>query len=197
MSCRVLVVTSEIDLASRLNKLLSDHKSSFEFTLVENRKEATAVLSQESFELVITSLKIPRITDGYLFLTQLVDTDINSKKVIVVDEKTDSVITSIKSRGVAHIYLANDLKIVKKALIEETGKTSSNDEVQETITDATFDLEKIKTVLNNVMGPVGKMIFTDVVGRWQDHDDLSELLQLIKTEINDQEKIDLFQEHLH
>jgi hypothetical protein len=58
-------------------------------------------------------------------------------------------------------------------------------------------LEKIKTVLNNVMGPVGKMIFTDVVGRWQDHDDLSELLQLIKTEINDQEKIDLFQEHLH
>jgi DNA-binding NtrC family response regulator len=115
MSCRVLVVTSEIDLASRLNKLLSDHKSSFEFTLVENRKEATAVLSQESFELVITSLKIPRITDGYLFLTRLVDTEINSKKVIVVvDEKTDSVITSIKSRGVAHIYLVNDLKSVKK-----------------------------------------------------------------------------------
>jgi hypothetical protein len=40
------------------------------------------------------------------------------------------------------------------------------------------------------------MIFTDVVGRWQDHDDLNELLHLIKTEINDQEKIELFQEHL-
>ncbi|MCP4338121.1 MAG: hypothetical protein GY799_04375 [Desulfobulbaceae bacterium] len=198
MSCRVLIVTSEIHLTSKLEKLLSDHKSSFDFTLVENRKEAAAVLKQESFEQVVTALKIPRITDGYLLLAQLVDKHFDSKKIIVlVDEKTDNVVTSIKSRGVEHIYPANDLKSVVTSLIEAAGKTSSrNGHVQQTITETNYDLEKVKTVLNYVMGPVGNMIYTDVVGRWQDHNNLGELFNLIKTEINDQEKIEQFQAQL-
>jgi hypothetical protein len=96
-----------------------------------------------------------------------------------------------------HIYSATDLEGVVGALNKAAGITSSMSEnVQDDITDANYDLEKIKTVLNYVMGPVGNMIFKDVVRRWQDHNDLNELFSLIKNEIKDQNIIDQFIENL-
>ena len=198
MSFRVLVVKSEIYLASELEDLLSDYSKAFDFTFVENRKEAVTILKQESFDRVVTALQIPRISDGYLFLSQLVDKHLKSENIIVVvDEKTDNVITSINSRGVVHIYSATSLESVVKVLVKAVGTTSSvNKKMQGSIAAVNYDLEKVKTELNYVMGPVGNMIFTDVVNRWQDHNNLSELLNLIQIEINDKEKIELFRDRL-
>lgn len=198
MPCRILVVKSEIYLASELRNLLSAYNNAFDLTFVENRQEATAVLKQESFDHVVTALQIPRISDGYVFLAQLVAKHIKSDNIIVVvDEKTDNVITSINSRGVVHIYPATHLGSVVNVLVKAVGITSSvNSNTQGAIADVHYDLEKVKTELNYVMGPVGNMIFTDVVGRWQDHNDLSELFNLIQIEINDQDKIELFKDRL-
>ena len=198
MPCRILVVKSETYSASKLEDLLAAYNNSFDLTFVENRQEAAAVLKQESFDKVVTALQIPRISDGYIFLAQLVANYIKSDSIIVVvDEKTDNVITSINSRGVVHIHPSTNLESVVNVLVKAVGiTTSANSNTRSTIADVNYDLEKIKTELNYVMGPVGNMIFTDVVARWQDHNNLRELFNLIQIEINDQEKIDLFQDRL-
>lgn len=199
MPRRILIIKSETYLSSKLKDLLSDYIDTFDFTFVKNRKEAEAVLKQTPFDQVITALKIPRISDGYVFLAQIVDKHFKSEDIIVVvDEKTDNVITSINSRGIEHIYPATNLESIAKALVKRAGLTlhdSNNDQI--TPPGVNYDLEKVKTVLNYVMGPVGNLIFSDVVSRWNNHNDLNELLNLIQTEINDQDKIKLFHDSLN
>ena len=198
MPRRILIVKSETYLSSKLKDLLSDYIDTFDFTFVENRKEAGAVLKQTPFDQVVTALKIPRISDGYVFLAQIVDKHFKSEDIIVVvDEKTDNIIQSINSRGVEHIYPATNLQNIAKALVKRAGLTLHNsNNGQVTPPDVKYDLEKVKTVLNYVMGPVGNLIFSDVVSRWHDHNDLSELFNLIQTEIKDQDKIKLFHDNL-
>ncbi len=196
---KILIVKSDTYSASTVKDLLTAHSNVFDCTLVDNRKEAATAIKQQTFAQVITALKIPRITDGYVFLAQLADKHINSNNIIVVvDENTDSVITSIKASGVEHIFPASNLDGVVKVLVEASGTVSSgHKKIKDTFADVNYDLEKIKTVLNYVMGPVGNMIFADVVGRWHDHNNLVELFDLIKIEINDPEKIALFQGHIN
>ncbi len=195
---KILIVKSDTYSASTLKDLLAAHHNVFDCTLVDNRKEAATALKQQTYAQVVTALKIPRISDGYVLLAQLADKHIQSNNIIViVDEKTDSVVTSINSRGVAHIFPAANLNGVVKILVETSGAaTSRHKNIQAAIADVSYDLEKIKSVLNYVMGPVGNMIFADVVVQWHDHNNLNELLELIKNEINDREKIALFQSHL-
>lgn len=197
MSRRILVVKSEAYSFSKLKGLLSPYRHAFDFTFVENRKEASDALKGAPFDKVVTALKIPRLSDGYLFLAQITEKYIKSDGIIViVDETTDNVITSLNSRGVVHIYSATGLEGVVGALNKANGVSSSMGEnAQDDIITANYDLENIKTRLNYVMGPVGNMIFNDVVRRWQDHHDLNELFNLIKNEIKDQNKIDQFIEN--
>ncbi|WP_167496515.1 hypothetical protein [Desulfopila sp. IMCC35006] len=195
---KILIVKSDTYSASALKDLLTAHHNVFDCTLVDNRKEATTALQQQAYTQVVTALKIPRISDGYVLLSQLADKHIQSNNIIViVDEKTDSVVASINSRGVEHIFPAKNLDGVVKILVATAGAApSGHKKNQADIADVTYDLEKVKSVLNYVMGPVGNMIFADVIVRWHDHNNLNELLELIKTEINDPEKIALFQSHL-
>ncbi len=199
MPSRILVVESETYSSSKLKSLLSEYQKAIEFIFVENRKEASEILKRISFEKVVTALKIPRLSDGYVFIAQMAEKYFQSENIIVVvDEKTDNVLTSLHSRGVAHIYSATELGNVVKAIVNSAGSSSAVNKNVETITvHENFDLDKIKTVLNYVMGPVGNMIFKDVARRWQDHDDLNELLNLIKDEINDPEKIKQFSDNLN
>ncbi len=199
MPGRILVVASETYSSSKLRSLLSGYKSAFVFTFVENRKEASEALKKISFEKVVTALKIPRLSDGYVFIAQMAEKYFKSENIIVVvDEKSDNVITSLHSRGVKQIYSATDLEGLAKAIVNASGTASSESKSVENITaDVKFDLEKIKTVLNYIMGPVGNMIFKDVVRRWQDHADLNELLNLICDEIKDTEKIKQFNDSLN
>jgi uncharacterized protein (UPF0254 family) len=182
-----------------LRDLLSDHINTFDFTFVENRKEAGIALKQSSFDQVVTALKIPRISDGYVFLGQIVDKQFKKEDIIVVvEEKNDNVIASINSRGVEQIYPATNLKDIATALVKRAGLTSGDsNNVQATVTDVYDDLEKVKTVLNYVMGPVGNLIFNDAVSRWSDHNNFNKLLTLIQNEIQDQDKIKLFQDSLN
>ncbi len=197
MSRRILVVKSEVYSYSKLKGLLSPYRHALDFTFAENRKEASEVLKGASFDKVVTALKIPRLSDGYLFLAQLTEKYFKSESiVVVVDEKTDNVITSLNSRGIVHIHSVTDLEGVVGVLNKETGITSSGDENVQDVINANSDLEKVKTILNYVMGPVGNMIFKDVVRRWQNHNDMNELFTLIKNEIKDQNKIDQFIENL-
>ncbi|MGB3211146.1 MAG: hypothetical protein WBB19_10615 [Desulforhopalus sp.] len=195
---RVLLVKSDIYSDSKLMDLLSENISAFDFTIVKDRKEAGAVLKQKSFDQIVTALKIPRISDGYVFLAQIVDKYFkNESIVVVVDEKTENVVSSLNSRGVKHIYSADNLESVVAVLAKAIGITSSVSGTRQVgPAGEKHDLDKVKTVLNYVMGPVGNMIFSDVVHRWQDHNDLNELYILIQNEIQDDDKIKLFRESL-
>ncbi len=198
MPRRILIVKSETYSFSKLKHLLSGYTGAYDFTFVENRQEAQAELKKTSFDKVITALKVPRLSDGYLFIAQITDKYFASDSIIViVDEKTENLTTSLKSRGVVHIYSAANLVNAVNVLVQGNNQTSpESGSVPNIPADVEYDLEKVKTVLNYVMGPVGNMIFNDVVGRWQDHDDFNELLNLIRIEIKDEDRIELFQDKL-
>jgi hypothetical protein len=84
---------------------------------------------------------------------------------------------------------------VVRSLVVSTGLVVSAKEEKVLQSDG-IDLDSIKTSLNMVMGPVGAMIFEDVYNRWRDQDNPRELINLIKTEIKDHKKIDLFMENI-
>jgi DNA-binding NarL/FixJ family response regulator len=195
---RILVVKSESYWSSKFKDLLSNYNDTFDFTFVEDRKEAVAVLNKASFAQVITALKIPKLSDGYLFLAQIADKHFTSENIIlVVDEKTDTLTSNLNSRGVVHLFPSKNLDKMLQFLVKANRKTSSvSDMIAGVTADMSHDLERVKTALNYVMGPVGNMIFKDVVRRWQDHNDLNELFNLIQLEIKDQDKIKLFHDNL-
>ncbi|MFH0780640.1 MAG: hypothetical protein V2B20_01645 [Pseudomonadota bacterium] len=197
MAYKVLVVKAEQDFASALNTLKTGYGKNFALSFVAGRKEAMTQLQTGMFDRIVTGLKIPRISDGYLFLSYIAKTFAPQKITVVVDEKSDEVMRSIKVLGIKQIFSASNVQEVLQSILEDSGLISvqKKSEVQK-IDVGHLNLDKIQNALNWVMGPVGNMIFRDVSATAENQGDFSTLIDLIAEEIGDEKKVALFRDHL-
>jgi hypothetical protein len=197
MAYKVLVVKAEQDFASALNTLITGYGKNFALSFVAGRKEAMTQLQAGMFDRIVTGLKIPRISDGYLFLSYIAKTFAHQKITVVVDEKSDEVMRSIKVLGIKQIFSASNVQEVLQSILEDSGLISvqKKSEVQK-IDVGHLNLDNIQNALNWVMGPVGNMIFSDVSATAENQGDFSTLIDLIAEEIGDEKKVALFRDHL-
>lgn len=197
MAYRILVVKAEQDFVAALCDRLSDFGDGFTVSSATDRREAMNQLRSGVFDRVVTALKIPRISDGYLLLSHLVK-NLNSQKVIVVvDEKSEEVERGLHNFGIKQLFSAGNVKGVLQVLLEDVGGTRQPPPpADKGIEAGTLSIERIQKALNWVMGPVGGMIFEDVASRAGGSDDLQRLVSLIADEIGEQKKITLFHQHL-
>ncbi len=197
MAYKILVVKAEQDFVSTLNALITGYSKDLDISFVAGRKEAMLELKGGVFDRIVTALKIPRISDGYLFLSHVVKTFTHQRVIVVVDEINDEVMRSIHVLGVKQLFSASNAKGVLQAILEDSGliaverKSGTEDMDVGQVT-----LDKIKIALNWVMGPVGNMIFSDVVATVGNQNDFSRIINLISGEIGEEKKIALFREHL-
>ncbi len=197
MAYKILVVKAEQDFVSTLNALITGYSKDLDFSFVAGRKEAMLELKNGVFDRIVTALKIPRISDGYLFLSHAVKTFTQQRVIVVVDEINDEVMRSINVLGVKQLFSAANAKGVLQAILEDSGlivverKSSTKD-----MDVGQVSVDKIKIALNWVMGPVGNMIYSDVVATVGNQNDLSRIINLIAGEIGEEKKIALFREHL-
>lgn len=198
MAYKILVVKAEKEFATTLNALIAGYGNKFKMSYVAGRKEAMSELQTNAFDWIITALKIPRISDGYLFLSHVVKTLIHKKVIVVVEEKNDEVLRSINILGVKQLFPATNVGAVLQTILEDSGisDVSKESDIKD-IGVSRLSSEKIKTALNKVMGPVGTLIFNDAAEEMDNSDDLNRLVHLIIREIGEEKKISLFRNHLN
>ena len=197
MAYKILVVKAEQDFVSTLNALITGYSKDLDISFVAGRKEAMLELKNGVFDRIVTALKIPRISDGYLFLSHVVKTFTHQRVIVVVDEINDEVMRSINVLGVKQLFSASNAKGILQTILEDSGlivvekKSSTKD-----LDVGQVSLDKIKIALNWVMGPVGNMIYSDAVASAGNQNDLSRIIDLIAGEIGEEKKIALFRDHL-
>ena len=198
MAYRILVVKAEQDFVASLANLLSGYGDGFAVSIAVDRKEALNELQSGVFDRIVTSLKIPRISDGYLFLSHIVKTLTEQKIIVVVDEKSEEVERSLHNLGIKQLFSVGNVKGVLQAVLEDAGmaRQATPTAMAGTAKVGDLSVERIQTALNKVMGPVGNMIFTDIASQVGDNKDLQRIVTLIAKEIGEEKKIALFHQHL-
>jgi CheY-like chemotaxis protein len=197
MAYRILVVKAEHDFVTTLASQLGGYGESFAVSSVVGRKEAINELKNGVFDRIVTALKIPRISDGYLFLSHIGKTLAYQKVIVVVDDKSDEVERSLHNLGIKQMFSAANVKGVLQSLLEDAGLGQRQSMVAARVGEGgDLSIDNIKTALSLVMGPVGNMIFNDIASRVGDSGDLQQLVSLIANEIGEEKKISLFQQHL-
>jgi CheY-like chemotaxis protein len=193
MSMTILVVKPEAEFISRLTAMLSPYAATLSLHIVNSRKEALAALEKGSFQQVVTSLKIPGVSDGYRFLSQIVNKIIEGKKIIaLVDQKTDRVRSGIASFGLEHIYTADDLEGIVQVILQNSGLASPVVKHLESPLEISAEEGQIRSALSQVMGPVGSLIYQNALKLWKNQEDSKELVRIIATEIGEEEQINQF-----
>ena len=194
MSTSILVVKPEAEFTSRLTALLSPHAATLSVHLVKNRKEALAALEKASFQQIVTSLRIPGVSDGYRFLAQVVNKAVESKKIIaLVDHKTDGVRAGIAAIGLEHIYAADDFEGIIKVILENAGLVSAPVKRAATLSETgAVTVTEVRSALSRVMGPVGALIFENAQRLWTNTHDINELVKIIVAEIDEEEQVKQF-----
>jgi hypothetical protein len=153
-----------------------------------SRVEATTIAGSHSFDHIVMSLEIPRLSDGYLLIGRVLSKAIAKNRIIVlVKHKTDAIISSLHSLEVEHIYTYDDKEAIIDTLTSSVRKktTSSAPAAGNTTTDAT---KPIYSALCNIMGPVGAVIYKKATLHWQNTSDLNALITLITNEIGDKQQ---------
>ena len=194
MATSILVVKPEVEFSSRLTALLSPHAATLSVHLVKNRKEALDALGKASFQQIVTSLRIPGVSDGYRFLGQIVNKTIESKKIIaVVDHKTDGVQAGIAAIGLEHIYAADDFEGIVRVILRNAGLVSAPAKRAVSVPETpAVTVAEVSSALSRVMGPVGSLIFKNAQKQWKNTLDNNELIQIIVAEIDEAEQIKQF-----
>ena len=181
------MVQSETDYHARFAELHSPYQETLDVTFASNRKEAIDVLGANPFDRVVTALKIPRISDGYLLLSHILKGIGRDKVIVLADEKSEEVERSINMLGVGLVHSTSNIKGLLQILLEAAGIVPSEPEhlkARSPITVASgLDLDTVNAALGLVMGPVGAMILEEATDQWQDRENIGELLGLIETEI--------------
>jgi len=72
VSFKVLFVEPDADIVSEFKDKISNYTDKFDITYTGSREEALPLLDQSDFGQVNTGLKIPRISHGYYFLSEIV-----------------------------------------------------------------------------------------------------------------------------
>ena len=194
MPMSILVVNPETAHTSRLTALLLPYAATLSLQSVKNRKEALAALEKASFQQIITSLRIPGVSDGYRFLAQIANKALESKKIVaLVDHKTDGVRAGIAAFGLEHIYVADDFEGIVKVILQNAELVSSPVKQVDSFSETTaVAAVEIRSALSRVMGPVGSLIYENALKLWVNKNDTSELVNIIATEIGEDEQINQF-----
>jgi CheY-like chemotaxis protein len=193
MSMTILVVTPDAEFISGLTTMLSPHAAILHLHPVNNRKEALAALEKASFQQIVTSLKIPGVSDGYRFLSQIGNKVVEGKNIIVlVDKKTDGVRPGITFFGLEHIYTVDDLAGIVQVILQNSRLATPEVKNLGSSPETSADEERIRSALSQVMGPVGSLIYQNALKLWTNNDDTGELARIIAAEIGEEEQINQF-----
>jgi hypothetical protein len=193
MSITVLIINPEPVFFLELTGKLAAYKTKVDFNAVNNRMEALAAMEKSSFQFIITSLKIPRLSDGYRFLSQITGKLMDAEKILaLVDKKTSGVTASLTSLGLHHISEVDDVDHVVRIVGPSLGLVvpAIKTPVEQKAT--SVETQQIRKALNQVMGPVGTKIYSKVVPLWGDTNNSAELIKIIAEEIGEEELIDQF-----
>lgn len=201
MSSNLLVVEQKAHFVSQLKYALAEKSKGFTCMSVIDRKQAMIKLQQFQFDKIITSIKIPRVSDGYLFLGHLLKSFRKKDIIVLTSSSNEEISRSITTLGVDHIYQLDDIQGIISLLhpgLEQKAniaQTASHAQLQTADTE-NLRAEKIQSALQLAMGPVGNMIYEDATMLQKDPDDMRELLQIITAEIAEQDTIQVFLEKL-
>jgi len=194
MSTTVLVVNPASAFLGQLSERLAVLHTQIGFKVAANRLEAMEDLGKSSYQFLITSLKIPRLSDGYRFLAQVAGKMIDADKMLVlVDEKTGGVTTSLTGIGLQHIATPKEYDEIAHIVVHRLGLAVPVGKPVTATTLTSEETEWIRKALNQVMGPVGSRIFEKALSLWGNTGAPEELIAIIAGEIGEEELIDQFQ----
>ena len=197
MAYRILVVKAEQEFVLAFNTLLAGYGKNLDISYAVGRKEAMIELKTGVFDRIITAVKIPRISDGYIFLSHIVKTLSSPKIIVIVDEKSDEVERSIHNLGIKKLFSASNVRGVLQTILEDAGLKTTGQPIQTQPAElGQLTIDKIKNSLSWVMGPVGNMIYNDATAQISNKSDLNILVGLIVREIGDEKKAAMFRDHL-
>lgn len=191
----ILVVTPDETVARTITSMLTPHGETLQLHVVANRQGAMLALEQSWFQLVVTSLKIPGVSDGYRLVSYLLKNGFDGKNVIVlVDEKSEKAHSGIAAYGIEYIHSVAEcdsvITIILKSVGVATAPFPSSAASPQVI--SSVATEQIRSALSVVMGPVGSYIFQKALTQWKSHDKIQEFLDIIADEIGEKEQVGQF-----
>lgn len=189
MTSAVLLVASDTEFLSRLTAALKPYSPRLTADLAQDRTEAMALLADIEFDKLVTCLEIPRIMDGYRFLSAICNRKIAADRIVVITKQ--ETVRDLDFLGIKNVFPEKDSQGILEAILRGI-KTDAPVARQEEPPSSPVDTTKISTSLNQVMGPVGSFIFDQALARWKNRSDAGELLELIATEIGDAETASRF-----
>lgn len=198
MYVKVLFVKSEMNIINRFKDMIASYKNVFDVSYAGSAKDAISHLEQKPFDNIVTGLEIPKLSEGFLFLSRVREKKIRGSQIIVIaNDITQSLKQSMDSMGIVNLFKKADLDNVLRLLLRLNNiDTASGKNNQDGGSITRIDMEKVKKSLNHVMGPVGSIIFDDVNSRWKNQNNPQELIELIKSEIGEHRKFQLFMENI-
>jgi DNA-binding response OmpR family regulator len=105
---KILIIEDEKTLARALELTLKH--AGFEVTTVFNGEEGTLLLQEESFDLILLDLIMPKM-DGFAVLTRLRERDIKTPVMVLSNLSQESDLTRTKEFGVKEFFIKSNTPI--------------------------------------------------------------------------------------
>lgn len=188
MPAAVLIVSSDPELIARLTTGLKPYASLLSIHTATSRRQALALLEGVEFQYVVSSLEIPRMSDGYLFLSQINKKILADKIVVLTKEDKGIAGKDLHFLGIRNIYPESDNQRILENLLQMLRPVPAPGK-KEVSAQPTEDTRIIRSSLSHVMGPVSSLIFDRAVAQLANKTDMKELEKLIAAEIGDKEQI--------
>lgn len=191
----ILVVTPDEKIVSAISLKLAPHADILRMHVASSRQEAMVALQHSAFQLIVSSLKIPGVSDGYRLLAHLVKSGIARKKIVVlVDEKSEKVQSGIAAYGIENLQTMLELDTVVTIVLKNAGvaNPTPSSSAQPVHIPSSPAMEEIRNALSVVMGPVGSFIFQKAASQWKNIDNIQDLIETIAGEIGEKEQIGQF-----
>ncbi len=105
---KILIIEDEKTLARALELTLTH--AGFTVTTVFNGEEGTYLLQEESFDLILLDLIMPKM-DGFAVLTRLRERDIKTPVMVLSNLSQESDLTRTKEFGVKEFFIKSNTPI--------------------------------------------------------------------------------------
>jgi len=121
MAKNILVVAPLGELVTKLSGMFPP-QGAVGVRVVENRKEALSALQVATFHLLVTSLRIPGLSDGYRLLAQIVGKVMPGDNIVViVDRVTEKIRTDMAFLGLPHLRGGDDIDGIVGTVLDKLG----------------------------------------------------------------------------